>query len=349
MGIDMRLRRPLTSRPNRFRIPAVLSVALVFLSLGCGLGSTAPRPRSNRAPEIAAEIPQIILRGWTPEYALAVSPYFSDPDGDSLTFSATSESTVRPGAPDSLRVSGNFLELSQGMMRPASEVVVTATDAEGRTAQQTFGVVVTSLRPGPPTPYRPVSTAAIPPTTLRPGETTRMALGDFFDVRPRTTYGVTSSSGSTVRAQVSGDTLILEGRRPGPARIRVVATHEAGYFAEQTFNAAVVPPEAPSNAWPFLPKPVRARLVPVRSRVSFDVSTLFQDPDEDVLFFSAASAEPEKVAVSLSGARLTLLAKDGILWVLDGGSRITVTATDAGGLFAVGEFEVVLLPALDAR
>ncbi|MYH10145.1 MAG: hypothetical protein F4012_08760 [Gemmatimonadales bacterium] len=256
---------------------------------------------------------------------------------------------MRPGAPDSLRVSGNFIELSQAMMRPASEVVVTATDAEGRTARQTFGVVVTSLRPGPPNPYRPVSTAAIPSTTLRPGETTRMALGDFFHVRPRTTYRVTSSSGSTVRALVSGDTLILEGRRPGPARIRVVATHEAGYFAEQTFNAAVVPPEAPPNAWPFLPKPVRARLVPVRSRVSFDVSTLFQDPDGDVLFFSAESAEPEKVAVSLSGARLTLLAKDGILWVLDGGSRITVTATDAGGLFAVGEFEVVLLPALDAR
>ena len=344
----MRLPGPLRSRLHQLRIPVLLSVAWVPLSLGCGLGSITPEPRGNRAPEVVAEIPHIHLMGWTPEYALAVSPYFSDPDGDSLTFSGTSESAWRLGAPDPLRVSGNFIELNQGAMRPTSKVIVKAADAEGRTARQAFEVTVSGLRPSPPNPHRPRSTTAIPSTMLRPGETTRIALEDFFDVRPHTTYGATSSLASAVRVLVSGETLILEGIRPGPARIRVAATHESGLAAEQTFSVAVVPAEAPPNGWPFLPKPVRARLVPVRSGVSFDLSTLFEDPDGDALFFFAESAEPEKVGVSLSGAKLTILATNGRLWVRDGGSRITVTATDSGGLFAAGEFQVVLLPAIDA-
>lgn len=344
----MRPRRPLRLRPNRLRVSLVLPVAWVSLTLGCGLGNTAPEPRGNRAPEVVVEIPQIPLRGWTPEYALAVSPYFRDPDGDSLTFSGTSESAWRLGASDSLRGSGNFIELSQASMRPTSQVVVTATDAEGLMARQTFEVTVTGLMPGPSNPHMPRSTTAIPPTMLRPGETTRIALGDFFDVRPHTTYEATSSLASTVRVVVSGETLALEGIRPGPARIRVTATHESGLAAEQRFSVAVIPPEAPPNGWPYLPKPIRARIVPVQAGVSFDLSTLFEDPDGDALFFSAESAEPEKVGASLSGTRLTILATNGILWVPGGGSRITVTATDSGGLFAAGEFQVVLLPAIDA-
>ena len=97
----------------------------------------------NRSPEPVDSIPGVELVAGD-STALVVSPYFKDPDGDTLAFGAeTSDPQVAVAS-----VSGDTLTVS-GAGHGAATVTVTATDPEGLDVEQTVAVSVD--RPVPTT------------------------------------------------------------------------------------------------------------------------------------------------------------------------------------------------------
>ena len=93
---------------------------------------------ANRGPETAAEIVDPTLRSGA-ELEIELSDAFDDPDGDALTYEAeSSDESVATAAVD-----GGTLTV-RGIGRGTAEITVTAEDADGRTASQTFVATVTA-------------------------------------------------------------------------------------------------------------------------------------------------------------------------------------------------------------
>ena len=106
-----------------------------------GLTSTATVTMTvlpvNDAPEAVGVIPdQVIEEGGEP-VTVDITPYFTDVDGDVLTYEAVSSDETAV----TVSVSGATLTLS-AMVAGTATVTVTASDVEGLTATQTFGVRV---------------------------------------------------------------------------------------------------------------------------------------------------------------------------------------------------------------
>ena len=118
-------------RPDRRK----LLILIVLPTLSCGDGSTEPKPQPNRAPVVADAIPaQVVITGETTSVDL--SRYFSDPDGDVLTYGAeSSDATVV-----TVGVSGSLLTLA-AMTRGTATVTVTALDPAGLSTRQAFQVL----------------------------------------------------------------------------------------------------------------------------------------------------------------------------------------------------------------
>ena len=309
--------------------------------LGCVGDGTAPDPpdppHGNRAPVVVAELPPAFMGAGGAD--VAVSPYFRDPDGDTLTFTAEWEYDPSP-----LEVSplGTFVEVVPRSPGRPSSVVVTATDPDGLTAEQVFDRGV----PPPPTlppvinPNRPRPIRTIPSAQLRLGEPAAIDLGGYFlhPIASTRTFAAVSSSPTTVLPETSGDTLMLEGVGLGPAQVSVTATATRfpnGGSGSQEFDVVVVSPTAPLNNWPVSSACPRDKLIPWRIAILHDISSYFSEPDGDPLSFTARSEDPVIVTVSISGVILTLWGRG-----VSTGTHVVVTAHDPGGLFADATFHV---------
>lgn len=255
-----------------------------------------------------------------------MSPLFSDPDGDSLTLTVESE------PPDAFRmtVSGSFVELHPLRYARGANVLVTATDPTGRKDDLSLWVGIERLPVPilpPPDPRKPRTTGPIPSRQLLLGELTAMALERLVIAPPTTTFSVTSSS-DAVQASVAGDSLVLDPRSLGPARIVVTASNEVDaslHSVHQALDVVVHPPGTPPNDPPrvFWTRP---RIIPVGFSVPYAISEYFRDPEDRPLTFSATSEAPSTVAVSVAGNDVILEGKS------RGEAVIILVATDPGGL-----------------
>lgn len=251
---------------------------------------------------------------------IAVSPLFRDPDGDSLTFTVESRSVAA-------WMSGGFVELDLNPPPPGGsykgDVLVTATDPSGRTADLSLRVAVVDYS-APWPPFGLHTRSPIPSRQLRLGQISTISLRHHFGGPPGTTFGVTSSS-PAVQASISGDSLVLDARSLGPAEIVVTAEVEH-LSVHQVFDVVVDPREAPPNEPPSAPLRIPARYIPLGVGVPYPPSEHFHDPEGRPLTFSATSEEPNAVAVFVSGSNV----------VLEGrgrpGTDVTLVATDPGGL-----------------
>ena len=119
--------------------PFAVGLLLMFVT-ACGDDSartpTAPSPTTNRAPTPSGSIPaQTVAQGES--VRLDVAQYFSDPDGDALTYEATS-SDPQVAA---ISASGSTVSVAAENVGRA-DVTVSARDPQDETATQAFSVTV---------------------------------------------------------------------------------------------------------------------------------------------------------------------------------------------------------------
>ena len=174
---------------------------------------------ANSAPEAVGSIPdQTIVLGT--ELNVDVSPYFNDPDDDSLTYT-----TWSPRLFNRESVSGStvtlLLSTSTVLCEPTT-VTVTARDEGGLEATQQFTVRRVN---NPPV----ASSGTFPTQTIDVGESSGpLYMGNWFSdsdtCDSRLTYSAATSDASKVTASASGNTVTVVGVAAGSATVTVTVT-----------------------------------------------------------------------------------------------------------------------------
>ena len=283
-------------------------------------GTSVTVERANRAPLAVGTIPpSTVVVGET--VTVTVSEYFSDPDGDALTYAAGSSDA----AVASVSVSGSRVTVT-GVAVGSATVTVTATDPGGLTAAQTFTVSVGTGNRAP----NPVDT--IPAQTVTIGDSVTVDASAYFSDPDgdALTYAAGSSDAAVASVSVSGSRVTVTGVAVGSATVTVTATDPGGLTAAQTFTVSV----GTGNRAPNPVDTIPAQTVTIGDSVTVDASAYFSDPDGDALTYAAGSSDAAVASVSVSGSRVT------VTGVAVGSATVTVTATDPGGLTAAQTFTV---------
>ena len=291
---------------------------LAALSWASACGDGKVEPPENGAPLTSGTIPaQTVEVGQTA--VVDVSPYFSDPDGDTLTFSAVSSNP----AVATVSVAESKLTIL-GIAKGTTEITVTASDPDGLSARQHFNTTVPN-RP-------PVAGDSIPPLELNPGDSAAVDLTAHFEDPDGDSLSFTAetSDEGVVTASVSGSVMTVAGVAKGEVEITVTASDPESLSAEQRFRAMV--PNQPPIVLDSIP-PVE--LNPGDS-AAVDLTAHFEDPDGDSLSFTAETSDEGVVTASVSGSVMT------VAGVAKGEVEITVTASDPDSLSARQRFNATV-------
>ena len=293
----------------------VLLLGPLCLFAACGEGGTEPPPAPpNNAPIAVGTIAaQAVVAGES--VSIDAAAYFSDPDGDALTYSATSAAT---GVATTL-MAGSMVTI-QGIAAGTTSVKVTATDPAGLQAAQ--GVTVIVEPPNRP----PVAGAAIQGQTVRAGSSVVVDLSKHFSEPDgdELRFSASSSDIAVATASVDGDTLTILGVAPGAATVTVTASDPGGLSAQQAVAVAVTPANRPPRAEGTIP----LQHLAVGDSVALDASRYFSDPDGDALAYTAESSDEAVTAVAVNEHVVAIRAKG------QGTATVTITATDPDGLSA---------------
>ncbi|WP_419938348.1 Ig-like domain-containing protein [Candidatus Palauibacter sp.] len=277
---------------------------------------------ANRAPEAVGTIPaQMATVGETA--TVDVAAFFSDPDGDELTYAAESTDAAVIAA----SVSGSSLTVTAVAVGTAT-VTVTAADPDGLTATQSAEVTVS------PANRAPETVGTIPAQTAMVGETATVDVASFFSDPDgdELTYAAASTNAAVATASMSGSSLTVAAVAAGTATVTVTATDPGGLSASQSAEVTV---EAANRA-PEAVGTIPAQTATAGETATVDVAAFFSDPDGDELTYAAASTDAAVATASMSGSSLTVAA------VAAGTATVTVTATDPGGLSASQSAEVTV-------
>ena len=233
-----------------------------------------------------------------------ISVYFTDPDGDTLTYTENSDLTS---------LEGSVLTITPSQTATTATVTVTASDID-RSATQSFTVTVSANQ-------APQAVGTIPDQTVTAhGANVYVSMSSrFSDPEDQLlTYSATSSDTSKATVNVSSAEVGITGLAAGSVTITVTATDTYSATATQTFSVTVEPNSAP----------VKVGTIPTQtvsvtgSAATVDVSDYFSDAELNPLTYSATSSNTNKVTVSVSGSTLTITP------VATGSVTITVNATD---------------------
>ncbi len=163
----------------------------------------------NRAPNTVGSIPALEVfiaesRG------VEVAPYFTDPDGETLSYSAeTSDEAVATVA-----ASGDSVVVS-GVLQGRATITVTASDPGGLSARQSFEVTVPNRSP------RVVD--SIPGPELFRGGSEGVGLSRHFadPDGDALSFAAETTDGGVAATTVSGDTLTVPAVSQGQATVTV--------------------------------------------------------------------------------------------------------------------------------
>ena len=189
---------------------------------------------TNQAPRASGSIPAQTLSVGGSAASVNVAGYFTDPDGDALTYSASSNRTgiVRASA------SGSTVTLTPVAAGTAT-VTVTARDPGGLSATQSIAVTV---QDGGGTNRPPQPSGSIPGQTLAAGgRAASVGVARYFTDPDGDALMYTARSSRTgiVTAAVSGSTVTLTPVAAGTATVTVTARDPGGLSATQSIAVTV--------------------------------------------------------------------------------------------------------------
>ena len=257
---------------------------------------------------------------------LVLSLFFSDPDADSLTFAATSsDSTVAQVSLD-----GTAMTLAP-IAKGEATVTITAADAAGLAATQTFSVTVPNRAP--------VAIGTLRALRMNESGVKRLTpQAHFADPDDDSlVFEAASSDLKVAKAWVSGDHVLVRALGEGAATVTIVGRDPEGLSAEQEVAVHVRGSSGSDSNRP----PVAVGRIGGQTMEEGDFGTLvvgsrFSDPDHDELHFSAASSDTAVATARMSDDTVVLRA------VAQGDARLGITARDPGGLTATLEFTVTV-------
>ncbi len=242
-----------TTPPHPTRVILVLAAfAGSAWLVSCGDSAVGPAPPPphppNRAPEPAGSIPaQTVAVGETA--AVDVSAYFTDADGDGLSYAASSSNP----SVAVVSTSGATMMIT-AVAKGSVTVMVTATDPGGLTAMQTLEATVPNRVPEP--------VGSLPAQTVQAGQTATLDVSPYFTDADgdALSYAAATSSSSVSTASVSGAVVTIQGVAVGETTLTVTARDPDGGGATQRVSVTVTPP-APDLAFAGV-SPASATLTP---------------------------------------------------------------------------------------
>ena len=266
----------------------------------------------NQAPTTTGTISDVTASvGWSG--ALDAEPYFSDPESQDLTFTASSSDT----GVATVSVSTATVALNAKAVGTAT-ITITAADPGGLTASLTHSITVV-------TNQAPVVKNPIPNQTVNAGSTTDITASGYFREPDGDTLTFTASSSDTgvATVSVSSATVTITGVAAGTATITVTATDPKGASVSQTCSATVAGNRSPTTVGT-----IPDGTLTLGGSANVNLASYFSDPDGDTLTYTASSSNTNILTVSMSNTTAT------ITGMSPGTATITFTATDPGGLSA---------------
>ena len=246
--------------------------------------------------------------------------YFSDSDGETLTYTASSADTGIA----TVSVSGSTVTIT-GVAEGKTTVTVTASDPNGATVTQSIHVEVSKPNQAPGT------VGTISDVTAKIDWSGSINVEQYFsDPETETlTFTASSSDTSVATVSVSGVTVTLTAVAVGTATITITAADPGGLTAEQTHSITVV-----VNQAPVVKHQIPDQTVGINTTTDIPASAYFREPDSETLTFTASSSATGVATVSVSESTVTITGVDG------GTATITVTAADPDGLTVSQSFSV---------
>ena len=265
---------------------------------------------ANTAPTTVGTIPKQTLTLGGSAGTIDVSSYFSDADGDTLTYTATSDDTTKV----TTSVSGSTVTLT-AVAGGTVTVIVQATDPEGAFAKQDITVHVDTPAAAP------VAKGTIPNFDLLLGASsvTIDASLYFSDANgDALTHTATSSDTAVATISLLDPAVTVNHVGVGTTTITITATDPGGLSATQTFTVTVTANSAPTVV------PIPTQTAPVGgSAITVNLDNYFSDADEQPLVYTATSSNTGIATVSMSSSNLSITGK------ALGTATITVTADDS--------------------
>lgn len=298
------------------------------LSIAASGNVTVMEP--NRAPVPVVPVAPALTAIVGDTLNVDVSPFFSDPDGDALTYSATSANA----SVATVTVAGSVVSAA-AVGAGSTTLTVTATDPDGLSGSLSVPVTVEPNRP-PETTRDSLPSLSI---QERNSETVNVA-SYFTDPNGQAlTYTAESDDPGVATVSVSGSTLTVTAVAIGTATVTVTATDPYDLTASLSGTVTVI--ERVNQA-----PEVQGRINDISRSAGWsgtleleDETPLFVDPDGDELTYSVESSDPSVATLALTGSLLR------VATLAEGKATGTVTATDPGDLSASVSFQVTVLPA----
>ncbi len=210
----------------------LVGLALIVVGWAAACGESITEAPPNRTPAAVGTIPGQTLTVGQEAVRLDLSRYFNDPDGDPLTYRATSTDPSVAAA----TITGSSL-LFEAVVRGNATVTVIATDPAGLVAAQSVGVTVTN-------PNRaPTTVGSIPQQSLVAGTSVGLDVSAYFDDPDGDAliYEAASNNSGVAQVDVLGSGVTITAVAEGLAGLTVTATDPDGLSAEQGIDVAVGP------------------------------------------------------------------------------------------------------------
>ena len=250
-----------------------------------------------------------------------ISETFDDPDQDNSMLSITV--AVADGMTADAMLDGHMLTIS-GLDVGYTNVTLTATDADGGSVSNTFMTTIENVEPV-------VANAVMDQTTTRIDDLTvdiSATFDDPDDDNSMLSISVSVADGMIADAMLDGHSLMITGLDVGYTNVTLTAVDEHGGMVSNTFMTTV------DNVGPVVANAIAAQTTTRVEDVTLDVSSAFDDPDQDngLLAFSVSVEDDMIVGAMLDGDMLTLSGLE------VGATNVTVTATDEDGHSASSTF-----------